>query len=314
MRNCIEYVLRENKTNSGLVYITGPYQYSEIEYDKVYKSFIEEKKIWKKDNGRMYAHNIISFHKDEKITNEEAYQFGVEFAEKWFPNHQTLVAVHKDKEHVHIHFVTNSVSYVDGKKLHCTKADLEKMKKMTNDMCKERQLTIAHKGEHFDGSLIEKYDVTTWSKDKYNMFKNNGKKSYIADCVVAVAKSVKNCIDQIEFIQRMLREGWRVIWEEKRKHITFINEQGEKVRDTNLSKTFNIDISKEGLCNEFERNRRLRAGREKSGTETEGRDTSSDSREKNAQTAVRNQQGAESKTRIRISTEVEMYPVRTRSR
>ena len=48
------------------------------------------------------------------------------FAEKWFSGFQTLVAVHKDKEHIHCHLVTNSVSYEDGRKLHNTKKDLER--------------------------------------------------------------------------------------------------------------------------------------------------------------------------------------------
>ena len=40
---------------------------------------------------------------------------------------QTLVAVHKDKDHIHCHLVTNSVSYEDGRKLHNTRKDLERM-------------------------------------------------------------------------------------------------------------------------------------------------------------------------------------------
>ena len=53
MRNCIEYVLREDKTNRGLVYVTGPFSVDEITYDSVYQSFLEEKKLWGKDSGRM---------------------------------------------------------------------------------------------------------------------------------------------------------------------------------------------------------------------------------------------------------------------
>ena len=56
----------------------------EINYDLVYQTFLEEKKLWNKDSGRMYAHNIISWHKDEQITPEQAFEFGKEFAEKWF--------------------------------------------------------------------------------------------------------------------------------------------------------------------------------------------------------------------------------------
>ena len=256
MRNCIEYVLRQDKTSELLTYVTGPYCRDEIKYDLVYRTFLEEKKMWDKDSGRMYAHNIISWHKDEQITPEQALEFGKEFAENWFSGFQTLVAVHKDKDHIHCHLVTNSVSYEDGRKLHNTRKDLERMKQLTNQMCRERGLTVAEKGKHFDGSQIEKGEVIAWSKDKYNLFCQQVKDSFVADCAMAVLKALENCISKEKFIEKMKQFGWNVNWTEKRKHITFQNQDGKKVRDSNLSKTFHLDISKEGLENEFDRNRK----------------------------------------------------------
>ena len=263
MRNCIEYVLRQDKTSEQLTYVTGPYCHDEINYDLVYRAFLEEKKVWDKDSGRMYAHNIISWHKDEQITPEQALEFGKEFAENWFSGFQTLVAVHKDKDHIHCHLVTNSVSYEDGRKLHNTRKDLERMKQLTNQMCRERGLTVAEKGKHFDGSQIEKGEVIAWSKDKYNLFCQQVKDSFVADCAMAVLKALENCISKEKFIEKMKQFGWNVNWTEKRKHITFQNQDGKKVRDSNLSKTFHLDISKEGLENEFDRNyERVRVGAE----------------------------------------------------
>ena len=255
MRNCIEYVLRQDKTSEQLTYVTGPYCHDAINYDLAYQTFLEEKKLWNKDSGRMYAHNIISWHKDEQITPEQAFEFGKEFAEKWFHGFQTLVAVHKDKDHIHCHLVTNSVSYEDGKKLHTTKKDLERMKQFTNQMCRERGLTVAEKGKHFDGSQIEKGEVIAWSKDKYNLFRQQVKDSFVADCAMAVLKALENCISKEKFIKKMKQFGWSVNWTEKRKHITFQNQDGKKVRDSNLSKTFHLDISKEALEYEFNGNR-----------------------------------------------------------
>ena len=264
MRNCIEYVLRQDKTSELLTYVTGPYCHNEINYDLVYRTFLEEKKMWNKDTGRMYAHNIISWHKDEQITPEQAFEFGKEFAENWFSGFQTLVAVHKDKDHVHCHLVTNSVSYEDGRKLHNTRKDLERMKQLTNQMCRERGLTVAEKGKHFDGSQIEKGEVIAWSKDKYNLFRQQVKDSFVADCAMAVLKALENCISKEKFIEKMKQFGWKVNWTEKRKHITFQNQVGKKIRDSNLSKTFHLDISKEDLENEFDRNyERVRAEAER---------------------------------------------------
>ena len=88
MRNVIEYVLQDKKVKEGYVAITGPYTPEKITWDNVYQSFLQEKKLWNKDNGRMYAHNIISFHKDEAITPAQALEIGQEFVDKFFPqNH-----------------------------------------------------------------------------------------------------------------------------------------------------------------------------------------------------------------------------------
>ena len=243
MRNCIEYVLRDEKVRDGLCTVTGPFVADEINYDTVYNAFLDEKRIWDKDSARMYAHNIISFHKDENITAEEAYQFGIDFAEKWFDGFQTLVAVHQDKDHIHIHMVTNSGSYIDGHKLHNSRNDLQRMKDLTNQMCMDRGLTIAVKGHHFDGSLMEQYEISTWSKDKYNLLINDSRKSYLADCGLAIDRVLSHgCESREQFISGMQDLGWSVNWSDSRKNITFENEEGKKVRDTNLNKTFNIDV------------------------------------------------------------------------
>ena len=117
--------------------------------------------------------------------------------------------------------VTNSVSYENGKKLHNSRKDLERMKQLTNRMCQERGLTVAEKGKHFDGSQIENGEVIAWSKDKYNLFRNEAKDSYVADCAMAVLSIMESCISREQFIKEMGNLGWNVNWTENRKHITF---------------------------------------------------------------------------------------------
>ena len=234
MRNCIEYVLKPGKTDTSLTYMTGPAP-EELNWSNVYNAFMEEKKIWNKLGGRLYNHNVISFHKDENITPEEALEFGKEFAEKWFPDHQSLIAVHKDREHVHIHIVTNTVSYVDGRKLHNSRKELQRMKDFTNQMCKDRELSIAEKGKHFNGESIEKGELIAWSKDKYNLLNDSSRKSYVTDCAVAILEVLEDICESIsDFINAMQDKGWKVNWTDERKNITFENEKGEKVRDTNI--------------------------------------------------------------------------------
>ena len=79
----------------------------------------------------------------------------------------------------------------------------------------------------------------------------------------------ENCCSKDDFIRDMEERGWSVTWSESKKHITFQNENGDKVRDSNLSKTFSLDISKEALLNEFERQNEIRLARAKADRERE---------------------------------------------
>lgn len=270
MRNVLEYVLRDEKVKQGYVEISGPYSGETINYDEVYRSWLAEKKLWNKDSGRMYAHNIISFHKDEHVTPEQVLEIGKEFGERFFSGHQYVIGVHQDKDHLHCHIVTNSVSYIDGMKLHQTKRDLERQKEFTNNLCLERGLTIAEKGHHFDGSVIEQGEITAWSKDKYNLLINDAKKSFVAECAIAITEVVPQSTNREEFISGMEERGWSVQWEDSRKHIVFQNEEGKKVRDTNIEKTFaGMEVNKEALTYEFERQNELRLVKLKSDRDRE---------------------------------------------
>ncbi len=258
MRNVLEYVLRDEKVKEGYVEIAGPYSGETINYDEVYQTWLAEKRLWDKDSGRMYAHNIISFHKDEQVTPEQVLEIGKVFAEKFFSGHQYVIGVHQDKNHLHCHIVTNSVSYMDGMKLHQTKKDLEKQKEFTNDFCVDRGLSMTVKGKHFDGTDIEQGEIHAWSKDKYNLLRNDAKRSFVAECAIAIMETMDGCTSRDNFISGMEERGWHTTWTENKKHITFSNDNGEKVRDTNISKTFNMDVSKEALLNEFTRQNELR--------------------------------------------------------
>ncbi len=254
MRNVLEYVLREGKVKEGYVDIDGPYTCDIIKYDDVYREWLDEKKLWGKDSGRMYAHYVISFHKDEKVTPEQVLEIGRAYAERFFRGYQYVITVHQDRDHLHCHIVINTVSYLDGRKLHQMKKDLEKQKEFTNQLCLSLGLSVAEKGKHFDGSAIEAGEITAWNKNKYNLLINADKKSFVADCGIAIMEVVPQSTSREEFIVGMEERGWSVQWEDSRKHIVFLDRDGNKVRDTNIEKTFaGMKANKEDLIREFER-------------------------------------------------------------
>ena len=248
LHGCLDYVLREDKTSDDIVFMQGPYDEEEgITPESVYEAFLEEKRTWNKDSGRMYYHTIVSFHQDEKITPESALDFGMEYADRVFHDHQVLVVVHEDKAHLHIHFVVNSVNYIDGHKFHSSKHDLEAMKHETDRLCEERELTITKKGHFFSGRKRGNTFETTWNIYEDKIKQIFGLKIYVMDCAYACMNAMRISYDRDSFIDNMKDRGWDTVWEDDRKHITFINEEGEKVRDSNISKKFRIDVSKDSL-------------------------------------------------------------------
>ena len=63
----------------------------------------------------------------------------------------------------------------------------------------------------------------------------------------------KSCSKE-DFIENMSKLGYRVNWKDTRKNIVFINENGKRIRDSRLSKTFNVDIQG-GILYELEKNK-----------------------------------------------------------
>ena len=75
------------------------------------------KKRYGKDEGIMAFHGYQSFAPYDDITPDTAHKMGILLAEElWGDRFQVLVATHLDKEnHLHNHFVVNSVSFIDGR-------------------------------------------------------------------------------------------------------------------------------------------------------------------------------------------------------
>ena len=90
--------------------------------------------------------------------------------------------------------------------------------------------------------------------DKYQFLKKAEQKkvkSYVHDTAVAVYQAMQNSCSKEDFIQCLEQKGYVVNWKENHKYITFINQDGKKVRNSNLQKTYNMKVGKEELIEFF---------------------------------------------------------------
>lgn len=80
-------------------------------------------KAYGKAEGIRLRHMVLAFEPGEKITPEYAFQIAYQVAWYYGREYQILFAVHQDKPHLHIHFVMNTVSFIDGYKYAGKKED-----------------------------------------------------------------------------------------------------------------------------------------------------------------------------------------------
>lgn len=210
------------------------------------------KELYGKTGGRTYKHFVQSFPPEEGITAEEAHQIAKEFVEQCplFSDFEVLFCTHVDKEHIHTHFVVNSVSFTDGHKFQMSKKDLEDMKILNNKLCLEHGFSICEIGK----KKADNMNLIAYDTNKYQFLKKakEGKvRSYVQDTAIAVYDSMNESASKEAFIKSMNRKGYSVDWQDSHKYIVFTNAEGKKVRNSNLQKTYNLNVGKEELLELF---------------------------------------------------------------
>lgn len=79
--------------------------------------FISVKQAYGKEDGIQAYHGYLSF-KEQDISPGLAQKIGMEFAkEVWGNRFQVVVTTHLNTKHLHCHYVINSISFKDGKRL-----------------------------------------------------------------------------------------------------------------------------------------------------------------------------------------------------
>lgn len=79
--------------------------------------FISIKQAYGKEDGIQAYHGYLSF-KEQDISPSLAQKIGMEFAQEvWGDRFQVVVTTHLNTKHLHCHYVINSISFKDGKRL-----------------------------------------------------------------------------------------------------------------------------------------------------------------------------------------------------
>lgn len=228
MRGCIRYCVQEKKTvdENGRQYVGGVNCLGRHAYEE----FMATKNLYGKACGTYFYQYVQSFLPGEIQSYEEAHRIGLEFAGKSFPGYEVLVATHLDAhddrgvQRVHNHFIVNSVSFEDGRKIHFTPNTLQELRKISDDICRDHGLSVLPPSERRNGQGIgtREYRAT--------MRGEGWKFGLINDIDTAMTQAG----DRREFCDILASVGYSVTWTDERKYITFTCPNGRKVRDNKL--------------------------------------------------------------------------------
>ena len=232
----IDYVEKKEKTDMMLM--SGKDVSPETAKDEMQLT----KELYGKTGGRTYKHFIQSFAPGEDITPQQAHEIACEFANRCdlLKDYEVLIVTHQDREHVHTHFVVNSVSMKDGHKFQMSAKDLQDMKDLSDSICRDHELSITEKGKTFEGQ--KRTEITAWNKEKYRLLTGEDKKvkPYVRTIGQAVKESADVASTKEEFIRILTEKDIKTDWQDSHKHITFTDQDGNKVRYKNVSQTFNL--------------------------------------------------------------------------
>ncbi|HBV88463.1 MAG TPA: hypothetical protein DEF42_17910 [Desulfosporosinus sp.] len=228
----LDYIMNPNKTDL----VTGVNCVPETAFEEM----LMVKAAYNKQEGRQFIHFVQSFHPAEQVTPEQIHEIGVRLVKEFerFSGFQIVVSTHLDREHLHNHFVFNTVNMETGLKWQQSPRQMQQLKDFSDELCKDHDLTIIeHKGSQRESTGEHR------SKKR--------EQSWMHELRLAVDAFKKTSTSRADFISNMQKIGYQVKWTDTRKDITFTTPDGKKCRNLRLDK----DLTKESLQEAFRLNK-----------------------------------------------------------
>lgn len=154
---------------------------------------------FQKTDGILAFHGYQSFAPGE-ATPETAHAIGVKMAQElWGNRFEVVVSTHLDKNHLHNHFVLNSVSFKDGKRYYDNKTTYSLMRQTSDRLCREYSLSVIEnpqrgKSKHYAEWKAEQESKPTWR----GLIRED------------VDKAIDESMTFTQFIANLRRQGYEV--------------------------------------------------------------------------------------------------------
>ena len=185
--------------------------------------FLTTRAMHRKESPVWFYHYVQSFAPSEPVTGELAHEIAKMFAARAWPESEVLIATHIDREHIHSHFIVNSVCFGNGKMLRQGPGTLARLRPISDELCAAHGLSVLPRQEtKMQGLGAREYRSATKGESwKFRLMNT------IDECM-------KYAADKDAFVSLMESEGYTVRWESNRKYITYTTPDGMRCRDSKL--------------------------------------------------------------------------------
>ncbi len=245
LKQSINYIINPQKTINE-DYDKNNYNYLELYTDKEYNYKMEKthyvsclncseitpykdmqftKEQYHKTNGILAFHAYQSF-KEGEVTADIAHEIGVKFAEEMFRDYEVVVATHQNTNHIHNHFIINSVSFRTGKKYNNNRTNLAKLRQISDSLCSEYGLSTLDE----DIGYKNTYKHKVMDNDYYKILKDD------LDSIIRYSVTLKQVMERMKLL------GYKAY--SRNGIITIYKEGCDKVR---IERTFGSDYSKDRI-------------------------------------------------------------------
>ena len=248
LKQTLDYITKEEDKNhreKTNIYLVGTHN---MNTQNFLREMEDVKHEFHKLGGQTQKHYVISFKPNENITPEKAMDFAQEFIEKTkqFNDRQIAYACHEDKDHLHVHLVVNTVSFIDGRKLDSNREFL--------NQCKEKVVELSHSYKIDVVNIPETKDLSKnkqKEKESQAKFRNMLKRAKEEHCfsniwkntmAQEVARAIILSESKEEFIKTLNRDNYFVNWKPTKADIVIEDKDGHKSRADKLRKLYSPDF------------------------------------------------------------------------
>ena len=201
------------------------------------REFLTTRAMHRKESPVWFYHYVQSFAPSERVTGELAHEIAKMFAAKAWPESEVLIATHTDREHIHSHFIVNSVCFGNGKMLRQGPGTLARLRPISDELCAAHGLSVIPRQEaKTQGLGAREYRSATKGE------------SWKFRLINTIDECMKHAADRDAFVSLIESEGYAVRWESGRKYITYTTPDGMRCRDNKLHEE---KYCKEAMEHEF---------------------------------------------------------------